>query len=70
LGKLSVGAACGVGALAMGTQIPMFADAARYPATYLSSAVGPAAVAALTGFAVAQVRVRVLFGAVCVVLRG
>lgn len=57
LGKLSVAAACGLGALGM-SGLPHYSDPARHPETALSSPMMPAAAAALVGFVVAQVSVR------------
>lgn len=54
LGKLAV--ACGCGLIAFGmSNHAYYTDPVKYPATYLSSAILPIAVAVGTGFIVAQV---------------
>jgi choline transporter-like protein 2/4/5 len=55
LGKVAVAAGCGLVALAM-SRMPYYNDATAYPATFLSSAILPIAVAVITGYIVAQVR--------------
>jgi choline transporter-like protein 2/4/5 len=56
LGKLGIAAGCGVVAFGI-ANLEYYHDAAKYPATYLSSAILPVALAVLTGYAVAQVGV-------------
>jgi choline transporter-like protein 2/4/5 len=55
LGKLSVAATCGVIAFAI-SNLEYYHNPAKYPSTYLSSAILPIALAVLTGYIVAQVR--------------
>ncbi|GBF99304.1 choline transporter-like [Raphidocelis subcapitata] len=57
LGKLAVAACCGVVAFGM-ANLPYYNDPEGHPSTYLSSAILPIAVAAVTGFVVAQARAR------------
>jgi hypothetical protein len=54
LGKVAVAAGCGLVALSM-SRMPYYNDASAYPATHLSSAILPIAVAVVTGYIVAQV---------------